>query len=186
MRLQTVGLSLEVAQSCTTRWRDNEDSIEIPGPRQVFVRFKHAIGQKPRPDVALACFQLTQGVLRIDRINIQAETVLRLEDRPGPHQKLDARCQLRAGGSLELGKDGTGRGLPDDGPRLGQHRSVGVALRHFQVNMTPVDPDFHDLDQGPDPSLAGLRNSLRYIAQKTGKGNALFVQHRRRCRLLPN
>ena len=50
----------------------------------------------------------------------------------------------------------------------------------------PFGPEFHDLDQGPDPRLADLRNSLEYMAQKTGTGNALFFWLSRRCQLLPN
>ena len=58
----------------------------------------------PRLDVALACFHLAQRVLQINRINVQAETVLRFEDRPSPHLKFTTWCQLRARGSLELGR----------------------------------------------------------------------------------
>ena len=50
----------------------------------------------------------------------------------------------------------------------------------------PVGSEFHDLDQGPDPRLADLRNSLEYMAQKTGTGNAHFFWLSRRCQLLPN
>ena len=54
MRLQPVGLSLEVTQPGPAHGRDHEDSIEIPGWRQLLFGSKHPLGLEPRPDAPLA------------------------------------------------------------------------------------------------------------------------------------
>ena len=86
MRLQPVGLGLEVAQASSAQRRDHQDGIEVPGRRQLLVGRKHTLGLKPCPNVALASFEFAQGVGRVNGIDVQAEAVLSLQNGPGPHQ----------------------------------------------------------------------------------------------------
>lgn len=61
---------------------------------------------------------------------------------------------------------------------------MGVALRHFEMNMASVGPKFHDLDKSPYPGFTGLRHGPGYIAQQAGQGNALLAGRRKRRRLV--
>ena len=125
--LESAGFRLEVAQSGSALWGDDQHMVIVPGRRQPAVEGKEAFSLEPLADVTLFGLQVSEGVLGIDGIDLQAETVLGFENRTRPNQKLDASGEFNPGEPLELGQDALGLRAPDDGVALGHQRHPVLA-----------------------------------------------------------
>lgn len=79
--------------------------------------------------------QVVERVLGIDGLDLQAETILRMEHRPGQHQQLDARADDRARGLLEFRQAARSGRAPNHRPGLGNRLAAAIALGQLQVDM---------------------------------------------------
>ena len=125
---QPLRLLPEIPQPCRILGRHHEHAAVVPGRLLAPVVLEHPLALQPLPDLALARLQVPERVLGIDGIDLQAETVLRMEHRPRQHQQLDARADDRACGLLEFRQDARGRRAPDHGPGFGNGLAVAIAL----------------------------------------------------------
>ncbi len=80
---QTLGFRLKIPKSRRPLWRNDQYSVVIPGGRQATVGINHPRLLQTGPYFPLTCLKVTQGVLRVDRINLDTKTILHLEYRLG-------------------------------------------------------------------------------------------------------
>lgn len=170
--LQAPGLGLEVTKAGTALGRDHEHMLVVPGRRELLLAPVQALALQPLADLALPGLEVAERVAGVDRIDLEAEAVLRLEDGSRAHQQLDARPQGGAGGALELGQDARRRRGPDHGVGLGQHLAGGVTLGQLEVDMAVAQPRVDQLDQGPDAGGKGLRDQLRDAGEQLREADA--------------
>ena len=191
--LQPLRLGMEVAQARRAFGGDHQHRVEVPGRGQAAVGVEDTLALQPLADLALACLEVAQRVLRVDGVDLQAEAVDRVHRGLGAHEQLDARGQHHAGGALEGRQDRGRRGGPDHGAGLRHGGPLRVALGKFQVDMAAARVGTADLDPRPDAAAIGLRHGaghpLHQLRQRDALGHRQLGgcgaagRRRRRCRL---
>ena len=168
-RFQPLRLGLEISETGATLGSHDQHPVVVPGWGQLAVVVEQSFALQALANLTLACFQIAQGVVRVNGIDLQADAVLGFEHGPRSHQELDAGTDLSTGGGFERGQDPAGRVRPDDGIGLRSDDARRIPLGDFQVNMAVAYPGVHNLHQRPDTGLEGLRNSTRDPLQQLGQ-----------------
>lgn len=150
----------------------------IPRSWQLSIQFEQALVLQALAYFTLAGFQVTQRVVRVDGIDLDAETELRLEHGPCTHQQLDTWPDLGTGRQLELGENLAGRTGPDDGIGLGGDDSRNVALGDLKVHMAVANTRIYHLNKRPNPGFESLRYRPRDALQQLRQRYPLFFRDR--------
>ena len=171
----------KVAQARAPLRRHHQDGVEIPGGGQALVQVEQVVTLQALANLALVRFQIPERVVRVDGVDVERKTELRLEHRPGPHEQFEASAQGRPGGALELGDDAFGGAGPDGGLRLGQDPAVGVAFGQLQVDMPVLGRGAQHFSDGPDPGGIGVGHRGRHALKQPRQRDALrhWLQGRR-------
>jgi hypothetical protein len=100
--LQTLCFFPEIAKTCGLLRCNNGDDSEVPGRQSRRLRSNSPSCWSRTRISFLRASKISKGVFRIDRVDLEAESVLRLEYWPGTHEQLDAGTNRGTRCSFEL------------------------------------------------------------------------------------